>query len=65
MNKLIAFFTPQVRAWIYRILISVAPLVVFYGLMTQEAVALWIALVATFLGTGMAALNTSTKNDDA
>lgn len=63
MKKLFEILTPQVRAWIYRVLVSAAPLVVFYGLMTQEAVALWIALVATFLGTGMAALNTSTKND--
>jgi hypothetical protein len=61
LKKLISIFTPEVRAWIYRILVSAAPLVVFYGLMTQEAVALWIALVATFLGTGMAALNTSIK----
>lgn len=61
MNKLINFFTPTVRAWIYRVLVSAAPLVVFYGLMTQEAIALWIALVATFLGTGLAALNTTTK----
>lgn len=63
MKKLTDIFTPTVRAWIYRVLVSAAPLVVFYGLMTQQAAALWIALAATFLGTSMAAINTSIKND--
>lgn len=65
MKTLTAIFTPTVRAWIYRIIVSAAPLVVFYGLMTQEAAALWVALVATLLGNGLAVMNTSTKDPEA
>lgn len=65
MKTITDIFTPKVRAWIYRIILSAAPLVVFYGLMTQEAAALWVALVATLLGNGMAAFNTSTKDPES
>jgi hypothetical protein len=58
-------FTPKVRAWIYRIIVSAAPLAVFYGLLTSEAAALWTALIATLLGNGLAALNTSTKDPES
>lgn len=65
MKTITNIFTPTVRAWIYRIILSAAPLVVFYGLLTQEAAALWVALVATLLGNGMAVANTTTKDPES
>jgi hypothetical protein len=42
--------TPQVRKWIYGILVASAPLAVFYGIATQQEITLWIAFGATALG---------------
>lgn len=49
------------RAYIYRVLVAVAPIAVFYGAVTGEEVALYLAAAATILGVGLAAVNTSTK----
>lgn len=48
--------SPEVRAWVYRVLAAVGPLVVFYGWATADEVALWLGLGGTILGTGPAAL---------
>ena len=51
------------RAYIYRIVLGFSPIAVFYGLVTSEEAALWVALIANALGVGLAAANTSTKVD--
>jgi hypothetical protein len=51
------------RAWIYRIATAVVPIAVFYGLLAENAAALWLGLVGAVLSTGthaLAAKNTST-----
>ena len=48
------------RAWIYRVLLAVQPLVVAYGLLNEQLAALWVSVIAAVLGTGLATLNTST-----
>jgi hypothetical protein len=51
------------RAWIYRILLAVQPLVVAYGVATEEQTVLWVGVASAVLGTGLATLNTSTSPD--
>lgn len=53
------------RAYIYRILVAAAPLAAAYGLVTNETLALWLALAAAVLGTGLAAANTATKPESS
>lgn len=50
------------RAWIYRILLAVQPLIVAYGVTTSEQAALWVAVVGAVLATGLASANTSTHS---
>lgn len=50
----------KIRAYIYRVLLAVSPLVAFYGYMTQEELALWLGVASTALNV-LPALNTSTK----
>ncbi len=49
------------RAYAYRVVTAAAPLAAFYGLVSDEALPLWLAFVAAILGTGMAAANTPTS----
>jgi hypothetical protein len=49
------------RAYLYRVLTAGGTVVLFYGLATQEEVAVWSGLVAT--GFGLPAANTTTKED--
>lgn len=51
----------QTRAYIYRIVLGMSPLAVFYGLVSTQEAALWVALIANVLSVGLAAVNTSTK----
>jgi hypothetical protein len=44
------WLTPIVRKWIYGVMTASAPLVVFYGIATQQEITLWIAFAATALG---------------
>ena len=46
----------QVRGYLYLVLAAAGPLVVFYGIATNEEVALWLGLGATILGTPTASL---------
>lgn len=50
----------KVRAYIYRVLLAVSPLVAFYGYLTQEEITLWLGVTSTVLNI-MPTLNTSTK----
>jgi len=48
---------PQpVRAWLYRIGTAVVPILVFYGVLAENAAALWIGLLGAVLGFGQATL---------
>lgn len=51
----------QTRAYIYRVLLALQPVVVAYGLLTEQMAVLWLSVAAAVLGTGLAAVNTSTK----
>jgi len=48
------------RAYIYRILLALQPVVVAYGLATDTVAVLWLSVASAVLGTGLAARNTST-----
>jgi hypothetical protein len=50
----------KVRAYIYRVLLAVSPVVAFYGYLTQEEIALWLGVASTVLNV-LPALNTTTK----
>jgi len=54
--------TPEVRGWIYRILIAVGALVAGYGFMTSDQIAQWLGLAAVVLNI-MPTANTSVKKD--
>lgn len=51
----------QTRAYIYRVLLALQPVVVAYGLLTEQMAVLWLSVAAAVLGTGLAAVNTSTR----
>lgn len=51
----------EVRGYIYRILTVVGAVLIFYGLISQEELALWLGVAATILqtaGNALASLNT-------
>jgi len=52
----------KVRAYIYRVLLAVSPVVAFYGYLTQEELALWLGVASTVLNV-LPTLNTSTKDN--
>ena len=52
------------RAWVYRVLLAVIPILTAYGVVDDQLAPLFIALGAAVLGTGLAVGNTSTKGDD-
>lgn len=47
----------SVRRQFYPIALAVSALAVAYGLVSEEQAALWVALVAAFLGNGLATAN--------
>lgn len=49
------------RAYIYRVLLALQPVVVAYGLASDGETALWLSVASSVLGTGLASINTSTK----
>ena len=52
--------SPKLRAYIYRCLVAAGPVVLLYGLLTAEEIAVWLGLGATILSPGgaLAAANT-------
>ena len=50
----VSWLTPQVRRWAYGVVTAAVPLLVIYGVIESEAASLWVALVASVLGTGTA-----------
>jgi len=53
--------TEPTRAWIYRALVSIMPLLVLYGAVDDQSAAAWVAAAGGILGVGLAAANTSTR----
>lgn len=51
------------RAWLYRILVTVVPLLIAYGAIDESVAPLWVALAGSVLGLGLATANTSTSID--
>jgi hypothetical protein len=49
------------RAYLYRILLTVQPLAIAYGVTTSELAALWVSVVSAVLGFTLASANTSTQ----
>ena len=49
------------RAYIYRILLALQPVLVAYSLVTDQQAALWLGVASAVLATGMASANTNTK----
>ena len=58
-NKETATMNESTRAWIYRDLLALQPIVVAYGLATETEAVLWVGVASAVLGTGLASLNTS------
>jgi len=59
---LIDLFNEKHRAYYYRCLIPLGPILVAYGMMTDTNWQYWLALITQVLGVTMAAANTSTKD---
>ena len=49
------------RAYLYRVLLTLQPLAIAYGLTTSETAALWVSAVSALLGFALATANTSTQ----
>ena len=49
------------RAYIYRVLLALQPIVVAYGLATDTQAVLWLSVASAVLSTGLATANTSTR----
>ena len=60
MNWLKSVLTPEVRGWIYRILIAVGAVLVGYGVLSADELAVWLGVVVAVLNI-MPAGNTSVK----
>lgn len=54
-----AWLTPARRQKLYVTLTALAPLLVVYGVVDDQTVALWLAAAATVMGTTTAALHTN------
>lgn len=50
----LGWLTPTVRRWAYAVATAAVPLLVIYGVIESETAPLWVALVASVLGTGTA-----------
>ena len=55
-------FTEPVRAWIYRIALSLGSVAAVYGLLTNEQTVALLGVVSAILNI-LPTLNTTTKND--
>lgn len=51
----------RVRAYLYRVLTAASPVIAAYGIVEDSKLALWVGLAGAVLGTGTAAVHTSTK----
>ena len=51
--------TETQRAWVYRVLLAVVTLAAIYGLVGEDEVVGWTALIAALVGNGLATKNTT------
>jgi hypothetical protein len=63
MDKIKAFFTSEVRGWIYRVLIAVGALLAAYGVVSADELAVWLGVIVAVLNV-MPAGNTSIKKPE-
>lgn len=54
MNKNKSIIPPHVRDWLYPVVVAVVALAGGYGLIADEMISLWVALVTALLGAGTA-----------
>ena len=52
----------KTRAYIYRILLALSVVAIFYGVFTEAEAAVWLSVVASILGNGLATANTTMKD---
>lgn len=50
----LTWLTPDVRRWLYGIATALVPILVVYGVIESTTAPMWVALVASVLGTGTA-----------
>lgn len=50
----LTWLTPDVRRWLYGIATALVPILVVYGVIESSTAPMWVALVASVLGTGTA-----------
>lgn len=50
----VGWLTPDVRRWLYGIATALVPILVVYGVIESSTAPMWVALVASVLGTGTA-----------
>lgn len=53
----------QIRAYIYRLLMAAGAIAMFYGIMTNEELVVWLGFASVALNV-LPATNTSTKNNE-
>lgn len=51
------------RKWLYMVSLAAIPLLVFYGVITEDAAPLWVALVGSILAPTLALTHLSPKED--
>ena len=49
------------RAYVYRVLVALVPVLIAYGVVDSRQIAVWLGLASAVLGFGLASANTSTK----
>jgi hypothetical protein len=63
MWEMMTMIPEPVRAWIYRVELALVPVLVAHGVVNEATAALWLALLSSLVGFGLAVANTSTKPD--
>ena len=49
------------RAYLYRVLVALVPVLIVYGVADSRQAAVWLGLASAVLGFGLASANTSTR----
>lgn len=53
----------NIRVWVYGIAIPLLPLLVFYGVISENAAPLWLAAIGGVLTPGLALANVPKRDD--
>ena len=65
MTVMERIFTERNRAIAYRLIAALSLPAIFYGVVTEQEAAVWLAALAQALGIGLAVKHTSTKPEDS